>query len=116
MLEIEKRVLKTLVKEMPGMTTYEKGYLDGVVSTAAAMKQQETGKRNWRKQVRRFNKVFNKMIERIIKKIRWENTASNQRTISFFRMYSITHPNVYTNTYLLINLLDVIANNKVFER
>lgn len=27
MLEIEKRVLKTLVKEMPGMTTYEKGYL-----------------------------------------------------------------------------------------
>ena len=43
MLEIEKRVLKTLVKEMPGMTTYEKGYLDGVVSTAAAMssKRQE---------------------------------------------------------------------------
>ena len=43
MLEIEKRVLKTLVKEMPGMTTYEKGYLDGVVSTPAAMssKRQE---------------------------------------------------------------------------
>ena len=43
MLEIEKRVLKTIVKEMPGMTTYEKGYLDGVVSTAAAMssKRQE---------------------------------------------------------------------------
>lgn len=58
--------------------------------------------------------MFNKMIERIVKKIRWENTASNQRTISF--IYSITHPNVYTNTYLLINLFDVIANNKVFER
>lgn len=27
--------------------------------------------------------MFNKMIERIVKKIRWENTASNQRTISF---------------------------------
>ena len=39
MLEIEKRVLKTLVKEMPGMTTYEKGYLDGVVSTARDRKK-----------------------------------------------------------------------------
>lgn len=27
--------------------------------------------------------MFNKMIERIVKKIRWENTASNQRTINF---------------------------------
>lgn len=33
--------------------------------------------------LRKFNKAFNNMIERIVEKIHWENTASNQRTVSF---------------------------------
>lgn len=32
--------------------------------------------------LRKFNKAFNNMIERIVEKIHWENTASNQRTVS----------------------------------
>nr|DAZ82425.1 MAG TPA: hypothetical protein [Caudoviricetes sp.] len=33
--------------------------------------------------MRKFNKAFNKMIEKIVEEIHWENTESNQRTISF---------------------------------
>lgn len=33
--------------------------------------------------LRKFNKAFNNMIERIVEKIHRENTASNQRTVSF---------------------------------
>lgn len=86
----EDKRLKEVKKVIEEWDTYPRETqiaLESAISMARILTMirdnEKAGQEGQVKILRKFNKTFNKMVEKIVEKNRWENTISNQRTVSF---------------------------------